>query len=1013
VIARFSLIWPLLGLLGCSEAATGELGEQRAPIIFGADGRREVYAFAPGSLEVRLASASAAVVPASALRTSADGAVELSAPSLRSRVGLCADEPFGDEPTAAVCSATLIAPDLLLTAGHCVTADGCAATRFVFDYAMSSVSELAPLLPRNIYSCADVVVHRFDERNDYSIVRLDRSVEGRAPVTVRADARPLNAAASLIAVGHPTGLPQKISLAASVNDPRAASMDYFTAHIDSFPGNSGSGVFLEKTGELAGMLVRGPASPPYVRYDGERCTRPERLPDDSSEQVESVYLRSAVHEFCSVASDPRLCACGNASCEATLGETTATCPEDCGSACGDAACNGVETGDSCYADCGSCGNAVCEESEVTALGCCQDCGCPTGFSCEQRSCEPRLGNLNGDSKVDAADVAAFRANYSEWRRAGDHPKAADVDCDGSVTETDLLALSRVGAGADPKVPCETVTSVAVGYSHTCIASGAGSVRCFGEDRFGQLGDGLLASQPASAQEAKPIALGDKVAQVVAGQFHTCALTTSGRVKCWGLGAFGQLGYGNTDDVGDDEAPERAGWVQLGDRATSLAAGDLFTCAVLADGKVRCWGENAWGQLGYGHTNTVGDDEVPAAETALDFGVPVRQLATGSAHACALLANGAVQCWGLNFLGQLGLGHSDQVGDDEPATATPSVTLGGEARAVAAGIDHTCALLSDGALRCWGDNSWGQLGTPDPMPIGDDELPISVPPVAVSDGLRSMALGAGRTCLLDDAGDVRCWGKNLAGELGLGHTDQLPSPVEVTSLERLALGDAAVSIHTRADHSCALLRSGNLRCWGNNEYGQLGHADKENIGDDESVASAGDVPLTGANDTGWYFANPLGLEVWAMDESSDLKSSSVAVYVRNAGARPVAGFSLLYQFSTAEQPAREVALQDHYTPWSSVNLEGEAPLRWLRFDFGTQSLAPGQSSSWGSNGGEKTRIHFRDWSPTWRWDNDYSAADRGPRGRWYPTERLQVVGRDGRLLRGWKRPSTLAIASGVE
>jgi alpha-tubulin suppressor-like RCC1 family protein len=201
------------------------------------------------------------------------------------------------------------------------------------------------------------------------------------------------------------------------------------------------------------------------------------------------------------------------------------------------------------------------------------------------------------------------------------------------------------------------------------------------------------------------------------------------VRCWGASEFGQLGYGNTDTIGDDETPASAGDVPLGAPALHIGAGIYHTCAVLTTRAVRCWGRNDSGQLGYGNTDTIGDDETPASEGDVDLGGPLASaLSAGFTHTCTLLRDGHVRCWGSGFWGRLGYGNTNSIGDDETPASVGDVFLGGTAIQIAAGDAHNCALLAGGNVRCWGANDAGQLGYGNTDRIGDDETPASAGPV---------------------------------------------------------------------------------------------------------------------------------------------------------------------------------------------------------------------------------------------------------------------------------------------
>lgn len=304
-------------------------------------------------------------------------------------VELCRDERFALEPTPVYCTGTLIAPDLLLTAGHCVVdADECAETKIVFGFEADASSAVQPLAAEDIYSCAELIVQSEPDDSDYALLRLDRPVPDRAPANVVRDDRSLPYGTGIAIAGHPLGLPLKISTGGKTTPmPGGYGLDdpyYFVADVDTFPGNSGSGAFLSGTvgpHPLAGVLSSVIELGSY-RYDAlDDCHRYERYP---SITVWFTYAHEALGSLCALraASYPALCGCGNGTCSATAGENGTTCATDCGEACGDGVCVEGETPASCAEDCGACGDGTCAPSE----DCCDDCGCAAGFECDRDVC---------------------------------------------------------------------------------------------------------------------------------------------------------------------------------------------------------------------------------------------------------------------------------------------------------------------------------------------------------------------------------------------------------------------------------------------------------------------------------------------------------------------------------------------------------------------------------------------------------------------------------------------------
>ncbi|MCA9652009.1 MAG: hypothetical protein KC501_18985 [Myxococcales bacterium] len=331
------------------------------------------------------------------------------------------------------------------------------------------------------------------------------------------------------------------------------------------------------------------------------------------------------------------------------------------------------------------------------------------------------------------------------------------------------------------------------------------------------------------------------AAVDAGSVHTCALLHRGAVRCWGDGTNGRLGYGNTDHIGDDELPSAAGDVDVGGTAVQIALGSNFSCALLDDGDLRCWGANSLGQLGLGHTGPVGDNLLPGAFPPVDIDGPALQIAAGLDHACALRDTGEVYCWGNNNAGQLGYGNVTDIGDDEdPAVAGP-VSLGAPATAVVAGGSFSCALLDTGELRCWGEGVSGRLGSGSTADIGDDELPDSVPAVDL-DGATIVELSAGdaHVCVRTDADEAICWGEANFGRLGYGNTSDVGDDEPPTSMGPVSLAGPASALGLGETHSCAVVGGGELRCWGEATNGRIGNGNASlDVGDDELPS---DVPI---------------------------------------------------------------------------------------------------------------------------------------------------------------------------
>lgn len=321
----------------------------------------------------------------------------------------------------------------------------------------------------------------------------------------------------------------------------------------------------------------------------------------------------------------------------------------------------------------------------------------------------------------------------------------------------------------------------------------------------------------------------EVVQIVAGGHHTCGLLATGDVKCFGDNRFGQLGLGHTNNIGDDETLESVGFVPLGEKAIQLVAGVYHTCAFLESKKVRCWGYNHKGQLGLGHKDNIGDNEQVTDVGYVNLGAnEVKRLYSGTYFNCALYVNGNIRCWGENTSGQLGTGNNLDYGDDEEAVSAPVVNLGSAALQMDLSTIsyHACAITAGGVLKCWGQNTNGQLGLGNTTNTNTPSVAVSLPKPAIM-----VTTGNQHTCALLSDYTVNCFGDNSQGQLGLGigstqkiGDDELPS---VTS--NVNLGFSASQIYAGNYTTCALSFEGEAKCWGRNNLGQLGLANTTSIG----------------------------------------------------------------------------------------------------------------------------------------------------------------------------------------
>jgi alpha-tubulin suppressor-like RCC1 family protein len=431
----------------------------------------------------------------------------------------------------------------------------------------------------------------------------------------------------------------------------------------------------------------------------------------------------------------------------------------------------------------------------------------------------------------------------------------------------LVPLTQIGpsispAAADANEDPQASTgfrSLSAGEQHTCAILSNGGVKCWGRNGSGQLGlssnfqdRGDGANEMGNALPFVNLGSGRTAVELALGLQHTCALLDNGSVKCWGRNQEGQLGIGNTVNRGDDPGEMAAlPAVNLGTgrTATAITAGQYHSCALLDDGSVKCWGQNTYGQLGLGDTDSRGDgpNEMGGNLPAVDLGdllgidYQASAISAGLYHTCALVTTVGLKCWGRNDLGQLGLEDVNNRGDvaSEMGNDLPAVDLGLLAvpTTVSAGRFHTCAVLLDGAVKCWGFNSSGELGLEGTATQGDsaNEMGDDLDEVDLGGGNSAAAISASfHTCVLLDDGAVKCWGHNAHGELGLGNlNNQGDGANEMgNQLDEVDLGTGrtATVVTTGLHHSCALLDDGSLRCWGENDAGRLGLGDTADRGD---------------------------------------------------------------------------------------------------------------------------------------------------------------------------------------
>lgn len=516
-----------------------------------------------------------------------------------------------------------------------------------------------------------------------------------------------------------------------------------------------------------------------------------------------------------------------------------------------ATCTNIEGGFTCACAAGFAGDGgVCadvDECAAATAGCDVKATCSNtdgGFSC---TC-PRGFSGDGKSCTDIDECATATHDCS--------PQATCMNTPGSFACACSPNFHGPGFGASGCVADRP--ALAAGNGHTCALLMTGAVKCWGRNSSGQLGLGDTNNRGDGPNEmgaslpAVNLGTGRTAKLLAAGDEHTCAILDNGSVKCWGVGNFGQLGLGATDNRGD-AANEMANLPTVslgaGRTAKAITAGFQHTCAILDNGSVKCWGGSLDGALGLGTTrfrggapNEMGDNLQP-----VDLGAGRKALAlvTGHMHNCALLDDRSIKCWGNNEVGQLGLGdtmhrgaNAGEMGDSLPAV---SLGTGRVARGLTAGSGRTCALLDDSSVKCWGGNAFGMLGLGSRSTTGRGassmEMGDNLPPVSLGNGRKALTVEAGywHTCARLDNGALKCWGANRDGQLGLGddeHRGDGPSEMG-DNLPGVALGTGrtVTALEPGYLHTCAILDNGSIKCWGANRSGQLGLGDVATRGDD--------------------------------------------------------------------------------------------------------------------------------------------------------------------------------------
>jgi alpha-tubulin suppressor-like RCC1 family protein len=385
--------------------------------------------------------------------------------------------------------------------------------------------------------------------------------------------------------------------------------------------------------------------------------------------------------------------------------------------------------------------------------------------------------------------------------ATSNPAVLAITADGVVsglTTGTALVIASSGTAADTAaatvVPL-ALRAVSVDSVYTCATSVGLTGYCWGRRDAGVLGNGTVGgSQPSPG----PITSDSALVAITSGGGHACGLTQSGTVLCWGSNDWGQLG----DPTGYNIPHATPSPVQSQLRFAAITAGREHTCGLTAAGYVYCWGRNDLSQLGGP------PDSAPNPLPLVVASLPrLASITAGADHTCGLTAVGIAYCWGDGRGGALGTG-------DTVIAATPAEVAGSLVfTSLSGGADYSCGVTVGGVPFCWGHGTSGQLGTEDTL----DLVPTRVHQTA---GLTFAAVAAGgtHTCALTATGEAYCWGQGTYGQLGTGVAPFASGiPVAVTG----GLTFVALSVGTSSEHTCGVTPDSVTYCWGYNLYGQVG------------------------------------------------------------------------------------------------------------------------------------------------------------------------------------------------
>lgn len=434
-----------------------------------------------------------------------------------------------------------------------------------------------------------------------------------------------------------------------------------------------------------------------------------------------------------------------------------------------------------------------------------------------------------------------------------------VKCWGQANSSGQLGNGTTTASSTPVQVTGITNAIQVNasYSHSCALLNNGTVKCWGQNTTGQLGDGTTTNSSSPVQVT-----GLSNAIQISSGFNdysnnfSCALINDGTVKCWGANYNGSLGNGTYTQ---SNSPVLVSGIN---NATQITRGYRHACALLSTNSIKCWGYNKHGELGDGTTT---DKNVPVVVLGISNAV---KIATSGEHNCALLSDGTAKCWGYNSYGELG----DGTGVDR---STP-VAVNGLSNVVniISGQYHSCAILNTNAVKCWGQKEYGMLGDGTTTRLNTlNQVPSITNAVKVS-------LGDRQTCALLSDGTVKCWGGNSNGQIGDGSTTQRNTPVLVSGISN------AIQIGLGENDTCALLNDGTVKCWGMNFAGELGNGNTTNQSSPVLVTGLSSVAsISVGSQHSCAFLNDGTVKCWGSNGVRQLTSDLTSQNILTATAVP--------------------------------------------------------------------------------------------------------------------------------